>query len=163
MDPAEFQRLVQLCATYDEEAKRCAEVGAYHAACVMVGIAVEGVLLATVAAGEPSLRRQGLWPAKQRRPPQEWRLEDLIAVARDAGWLSGRIDQEFDVNAVVKMMQHVRNTLLHPGRHLREAPETQLGQDTFEAAYRILEILFHMSFVALEDAPAIGLEDIPAT
>jgi hypothetical protein len=59
VDADQFRRVAELAGSYHEEAARCADAGAFHAACVMIGCAAEAALLATAAALEGDLRRQG--------------------------------------------------------------------------------------------------------
>ena len=61
MEVDEFKRVVDLAGEYHDEAVRCADAKAFHAACLMIGCALEAGLLATAVVCEKELRTQGCW------------------------------------------------------------------------------------------------------
>lgn len=138
--------LATLIAHYESEAETAGAAGAYLSGCLMWGAAVEGRLLlwclrAPVVAEEA---RQSL-PAKERprKPdPVEWTLDNLVHVAREAGWIGVLEDDDFvfSVEGLLRNLRQTRN-LIHPGRSLREAPHLRRDKAAFDdarAAYAAL-------------------------
>src|SRR5437868_3950568 len=111
------QVLAEMHTCY-EEAQRCKEHGLYRPACVMLGAALEAVLLATIMLGEPSLKAVGNWPGK--KDPLRLDLGEMVDVAFKAGWIPAeyrgrQLDlDEGDLGNAVDWMRWLRN-LLHPG------------------------------------------------
>jgi hypothetical protein len=135
----QFLRVVHLAGEMDEEATRCAEIGAFRAACAMTACALEAMLLANVLAWEPDLERAGAW-APTKKPPEEWHLPELVEFHLAAGWISH--EQNPRLAEVVVFVNDLRNVLLHPGRLIREAPLFQVDEAAFRGMYAILQGAF---------------------
>lgn len=162
MHEREFLRVVELVGIYDDEATRCAQAGCFHAACVMIGAALEAGLLAMVISFEDELRDQGVWPPGERRPPTHWPLSALVTVARQAGWLPTRLQSvdtetadvfaEREVGDVIDFPTPVRNAAAHPGLYVRESLDAQIGEVAYKNAYGIARAAFDHTYDVLERA-----------
>jgi hypothetical protein len=147
MDIGQFNRVVDLAGVYHDEAVRCADAGAFHAACLMIGCALEAALLATAVLCEKDLREQGYWP-KTTNSPERWSLCNLTDLARRARWLPAVGSGEpRDLNAAevgdaVEFVRWIRDLAAHPGRHIREAATAELGEIAYQNAYGILRAAF---------------------
>lgn len=138
--------LATLIAHYESEAETAGAAGAYLSGCLMWGAAVEGRLLlwCLKAAVVAEQARQSL-PAKARprKPdPLDWTLDNLVQVARAAGWIGVLEDDDFifPVEALLRNLRQTRN-LIHPGRSLREEPHLRRDKAAFDdarAAYAAL-------------------------
>lgn len=155
MDIDQFKRVVDLAGQYHDEATRCAEANAFHAACLMIGCALEAVLLATAVPCEQDLRKQGRWPNTDR-PLERWTLADLTALARRSGWLpalgSGepRDLNESEVGDAIEFVRWLRDVAAHPGRHIREAPKIDLGEAAYRNAYGVLTAVFDQTYEVIQ-------------
>lgn len=121
----EFYRLSRF---YWKEAVRCEEAKAYLAGCVMLGSALETLLILMVNVFPEEAAVTGRLPKKdgKAKPLLDWDLSALLKVAKAAGWLpSGlALDDEWcnrkalvgDYAEVVRM---VRN-LAHPARYRKD-------------------------------------------
>lgn len=121
----------------ESEADACAKAGAYLAASVMIGAAIEAALLfaclndpgATRAAraklGKKKTKRQG-------KDPKRWTLKHLVDIAFAAGWLpDSKIDDiVLESEFLAAMIREFRNSV-HPGRHLSPG-----GARDFERAFK---------------------------
>jgi hypothetical protein len=131
---------------FEQEAQQCYTAAAYYASCIMIGAAAEGRLLlrclqdpAQTEAARARLRGRG---RPHTADPLEWRLDDLINVAEEAGWLRLFESEDFVFNTK-GLLHHLRLTrnLLHSGRHARDKPHVLIGKDAHddaEAAYKAL-------------------------
>lgn len=124
---------------YESEAEAAGGAGAYLAGCLMWGAAVEGRLLLWClrAPGAAEEARQSL-PAKERPrklDPTKWTLDNLVQVARAAGWIDVLEDDDF-IFSIEGLLQGLRQTrnLIHPGRSLREEPHLRRDKAAFDDA-----------------------------
>jgi len=156
----QFRQVVDLAASYREEADRCAAAGAFYAACIMIGCALEAALLATAALLENDLRRQGHWP--KDKPPEEWNLGELTKLARQEGWLPAlgtgepRDLNESEVGDAVEFVRWLRNVAAHPGRHIRDLAQVQLGEVAYRNAYGVVVAAFDETYNVIQ---ALGQEE----
>jgi hypothetical protein len=140
--------LSSLIDHYECEAKAAGWAGAYLAGCLMWGAAAEGRLLfwclldpETAEKSRQSLPR----PDRPRKAdPRDWTLDQLLQVAKAAGWLGVLEDEDFVfiVAALIENLRRSRN-LVHPGRSLRDEPHLRRDKATFEdaqAAYAALRL-----------------------
>ncbi len=123
-----------------------ADAGAFDAACLMVGCALEAALLANVLAFEPDMERDGTWP-DSKKPPEEWHLPELIRFHREAGWIKTRAadprtSDEPQLADAVEIVNWLRNLVAHPGRLIRLAPEITVDEKAFATMYGILQATF---------------------
>jgi hypothetical protein len=126
------KRLIKLINGYDREVRRCAKVRAYHAACILLGAQLEGMLLAMCAMYPKEVRKWFAQQAPKRRPKtaiDQWRLDTLSRVARDLGWLPTRSNSRAPrkVGDWVDLLRELRN-LVHPGKHLRDYPKIRISK-----------------------------------
>lgn len=137
LDPADTVRL--LIDNYEREAALCEAAGAYYAGCVMLGAAAEARLLnACLEDREVSERARRALP-KNRGPrksdPHVWTLEQLIAIAVEAGWIGELQDTDFIfmVSGLADRVRATRN-FLHPGRHATDRPLSPLTEHEYRDA-----------------------------
>ena len=139
--------LLRLAWDHLDESMRCHKAGASHAALVMLGGALEAVLLGAVVAyqyqDKVSEYEDTLCKAKApRRPPSALHLSDLAKVARELGWLDQRLAGEQVINA----FNGLRTAAAHPGAYVRgkrnnrdSDPEFDLRDPGwYETAYEIM-------------------------
>src|SRR3954451_23472093 len=79
----EIRQLTELHDRYRKEAAVCADAGAFTAATVMMGSALEAMLVCTVRMAEHVLRPANLWPTGD---PTKWTLGTVVKAANDAHW-----------------------------------------------------------------------------
>ena len=130
---------------FEEEAHACIGVDAYYASCVMLGSAAEARLLLACLEHPNDVEAAQLRLPGSLRPRKDvldWRLDDLIRVTAEIGWLP-RLENEFfvfDTERLLHRLREIRN-LLHPGRHVRDVPHAQIGEEAYDdalAAYNVL-------------------------
>jgi hypothetical protein len=127
-----LKKLGTLIKGYQREVDGCTRAQAYHAACIILGAQVEGMLLGMCCLRENEVRK---WfadlPASQRpkNSINQWDLATLSRVARDLKWLPARHHPRAHtkVGDWVDVLREIRN-LVHPGKHIRDYPKVRIGR-----------------------------------
>ena len=124
----EEKELFRLQRSYWKEAIHCQDAKAYLAGCVMLGSALETLLILMVNAYGEEAEKTGKIPSPRGKPKPllKWDLAELLTVAKKAGWLPSALDLKDDWNwrkakvgdyaEVVRMMRN----LAHPARYLKD-------------------------------------------
>ena len=83
------KELYRLSRFYWREARRCERAGAYLAGCVMLGSALETLLILMVNVFTEEVEAMGRIPTRKGmlKPLLEWDLGELLRVAKAANWL----------------------------------------------------------------------------
>ena len=132
----ELEQLSALQKSLESDADVCAKAGAYLAASVMIGAAVEAALLFACLNDRDATSAVRARLSKDVKPrgtnPKRWRLKDLIEIAYRSGWLPEFVvgDITMDSASLTAIIQHLRN-YAHPARHLKSG-----GTRDFERAFR---------------------------
>ena len=145
-DVSELEKVQAVQQQFEAEAKICAEGGTYHAAAVMIGSAIEATLLsACLEHRDDALNARNRLPNCERpknKNPKNWRLDDLVRVADEAGWLPNFEVEEgtLSTRSLLDMTRKLRN-LVHPARHLsdRLSPGVEQMYTNARAVYVLLK------------------------
>jgi hypothetical protein len=141
------QRLITLTERAHNEAIACRSAGAYRAASVMIGSAVEAALLASVATVEDGLRESGQWPTGN---PLRWDLGTLLKIARQAAWLPASTSG-YELSDAVNAVEQLRN-LVHPAAYVRDVPANfEVDEALFQAAYRVLDEVYEATLAVINN------------
>jgi hypothetical protein len=135
--------LKDIVVRYEEEASRAALVTTYAAGVILLGAALEGLLLIRcLRSKRKAIRIASALPRKQRPQfpddPTRWRFETLIATCLSAGWLP-RISTEYALYApegLADVLRNMRN-FVHPGRCVREKPWSETDEREYKDAEAI--------------------------
>ena len=132
----DLDKLSSVQKHFESESEACAKAGAYLAASVMIGAAIEAALLFACLNDPGAARAARAKLSEKDRPrgedPKRWSLNSLVKIAFAAGWLP---DSEID--GVVLGSEYLADTIrgtrnsVHPGRHLETG-----GARDFEHAYK---------------------------
>jgi hypothetical protein len=126
----EQKELSRLQLFYWKEAIRCEKAKAYLAGCVMLGSALEALLMHMIDVYADETQKTGKIPMLKDKPQPllKWDLGQLLTIAKAAGWLPSVLDLNDDWNwrkakvgdyaEVVRMMRN----LAHPARYLQDLP-----------------------------------------
>jgi len=125
----EERELWRLYRFYWREAVRCEEAKAYLAGCVMLGSALEALLVLMVNCFDEEAANTGHVPTKHGRPRPllDWDLAQLLRVAKAANWLPSGVTVDKDdwksrkakIGDFAEVVRMVRN-LVHPGKYRKE-------------------------------------------
>jgi hypothetical protein len=121
----EERELHRLSRFYWKEAMRCEEAKAYLAGCVMLGSALETLLILMVNCYAEQAESTGQAPKRGGRvkPLLDWKLAELLRVAKAANWLPAGLDLADDwdhkkarIGDYAEVVRMLRN-LAHPARY----------------------------------------------
>lgn len=80
------------------------------------------------------------------KPLAEWSLAELLAVAKERGWLpsSLSLSEEWDekkahIGDWAEILRQIRN-LIHPTRYMRDLPSKRITKRYLEALFEIFEV-----------------------
>jgi hypothetical protein len=148
----EFYRLHRF---YWREARRCEEAKAYLAGCVMLGSALETMLLLMVDAHENVAVETGQAPMRkgQIKPLLDWNFAELLRVAKAANWLPSVLDpganwstRKARIGDYAEVVRMLRN-LAHPSRyaidHARSRVTPKFLQRQFQVVLACRDWLVH--------------------
>ncbi|MBT6049098.1 MAG: hypothetical protein HOG49_20050 [Candidatus Scalindua sp.] len=144
---------------FEEDARRAASVKAYSAAVLSLGAAIEGLLvLRCLESPKKASRIASKLPARMRprashlNDPTRWHFETLIEVCSKADWLPPfKTDTiQFNAAGLAHSIRLLRNHV-HPGRHFRERPWSEINDRDFNDAEAIYTVLFKALQKTLQD------------
>jgi hypothetical protein len=127
----EIRELVDLHDRYRKEAAVCADAGAFTAATVMMGSALEAMLVCTVRMAEHVLRPDNLWPSGD---PAKWTLGAVLKVANKAGWFAAF---GHSLEDAVEAVNNVRISGVHPAAYIRDGA-WPFEEREFSAVFTVL-------------------------
>lgn len=124
----EKQKEIQYLAfLYKEEAKKCYQNEAYLSGCILIGAALEALLLSTITTF-PELARGAQCIPKSKgkiKKLDKWSLGELIAVAKEVNWLPSelRLSNKWKIISIeegnyFEVIQKTRN-LVHPTQYVK--------------------------------------------
>ncbi len=145
LDEKAERELFRLYRYYWREAGRCRDAKAYLAGCVMLGAALETLLMLIVNVYPEEAVATGRMPMYRGTPKPllTWRLQTLLAVAKGAGWLPSTLNvgehewskRRARVGDYAEITRMIRN-LAHPARyhldHSRKRVTARYLQHQFE-------------------------------
>jgi hypothetical protein len=139
-----YDALLKLIVRYRNEAEKAAKVRAYYAACILIGSALEGSLLAMCTARAEDVEDCLAGLPRNQRPPkaaQDWTLNQLLAVAAALQWLPARPNKYSRTRLAdwAHLIRELRN-LVHPGKHIREYPRVRLGCHHWRDAKAVFDL-----------------------
>lgn len=118
----EFHRLARF---YWREALRCKKAKAYLAGCIMLGSALETLIILMVNVYREEVEYTGKTPTKKGKPKPliDWNLAEALRVAKATHWLPSALDLKDEWNSRkaligdhAEIVRMIRN-LAHPARY----------------------------------------------
>jgi hypothetical protein len=144
----QYNEVIRLSRAYYREAHRCRDGKAYLAGCVMMGAALEASLLAFVDCYIDEALCSPIVPTKKgkTKPLVEWSLLQLLAVAKERGWLPSGLsfgkeweDKKAQIGDWSEVLRQFRN-LIHPARHMLDLPRKRVTKRYLEMSFEIFEV-----------------------
>ena len=121
----EEKKFHRLNRFYWTEALRCEESKAYLAGCVMLGSALETLLILMINCYSDEADQTGKVPMKKGKPKPllDWQFVELLRVAKAAQWLPSTLNlndrwssRKAQIGDYAEVVRQVRN-LAHPARY----------------------------------------------
>ena len=142
----EEKELWRLYRFYWKEAHRCENAKAYLAGCVMLGSALENLLILMVSAHSEEIEKLGAYPKKKDKPKPllDWTLADLLKAAKAATWLPHKLQPDENWNSrkakigdYAEVVRAVRN-LLHPARYLADHYKSKITNKYLRRQFEVV-------------------------
>jgi hypothetical protein len=144
----EERGLYRLSHFYWRQALRCEEAKAYLAGSVMLGSALEAMLMLMVNIYPDEAEATGALPHRKGKilPLIDWDLGQLIKAAKAAGWLPSGLDldakwstRKAKVGDYAEVCRMVRN-LAHPGSYLKHHSPSRVTAKYLQRQFEIVEL-----------------------
>ena len=125
---------------------KCEEAKAFLAGSVMLGSALETLLILMVNCYSEEAERTGVVPKKKGvvKPLMDWTLADLLKVAKAAEWLPSGLNLEDDwdrrkakIGDYAEVTRMVRN-LVHPARYVRDHHRSRVTANYLHRQFEIV-------------------------
>lgn len=142
----EEKELGRLNRFYWKEATRCETAKAYLAGCVMIGSALETVLILMISCYSEEVEKTGKFPSLKGKPKPllKCNLAELLKIAKAAGWLPTSLDlsekwnwRKAKVGDYAEVVRMVRN-LAHPARYLQDNPGGRITSKYLQRQFDIV-------------------------
>jgi hypothetical protein len=139
------RELYRLSRFYWKEALRCEQAKAYLAGCVMIGSALETLLLLMVNIYSDEAERTGCVPRRKgvALPLMDWTLAHLLKVAKAAKWLPSGLNLEdawdrrkAKVGDYAEVTRTLRN-LVHPARYVEDHYRSRVTAKYLERQFEV--------------------------
>jgi hypothetical protein len=135
---------------YEREARSSASVGAYTASVILLGAAVEGILLLRCLRSKRKAVSVASKLPKKFRPSTlddflRWNFDNLIEVCLAAGWLPLVPELEVRPDGLAHLLRRMRN-YVHPGRVAKDRPWIEIEKEDYEQAEVIYTTIFAATF-----------------
>ncbi len=146
MREREFNEVLRLSRVYRREALRCRKSNAHLASCVMLGAALEALLMAMTSLYWREARQSVHAPRHRGRvrPLAEWDLGRLVQVSRELSWLPAELAPGADweprrarIGDYAEALHQTRN-LVHAGYYLRAHSPARVTRRYSQSYWEIL-------------------------
>lgn len=141
---SELHRLWQF---YRKEARRCAKAKAHLGACVMKGAELETALI-LMASAYTDEAAAVVSSRIAKKPLVNWTLNELLQVAKTAGWLPAQLnlDEDWDqlkanIGDYAEVVRKMRN-LLHPSRYMKDQYRGKITKKYAKMAFEIIDVAY---------------------
>lgn len=145
----EEKELYRLHRLYYREAHKCEIAKAYLAGCVMLGSALETMLVLMINVYPEEAEQTGRIPQYRNKPKalRHWKLEELLRVVKAAGWLPFGLDAEKDdwdsrkarIGDYAEVVRMVRN-LVHPARYMADRPGGRATLNRLRWQFKVVDL-----------------------
>lgn len=144
----EERELYRLSRFYWKQALKCEDAKAYLAGYVMLGSALEALLMLMVNCYNDEAEATGRAPRRKgsTKPLVDWDLGQLLTVAKSAGWLPSALDladewsdKKAKLGDYAEVTRVVRN-LVHPGNYLKEHSPTRITAKYLQRQFEVVEL-----------------------
>lgn len=144
----EEREVRRLSRFYWTEALKCEEAKAYLAGCVMLGSALEALLMLMVNCYVEEVDAGGWAPSRKGATKclVDWNLAQLLSVAKSAEWLPTAINlrdgwngRKAKIGDFAEVTRLVRN-LVHPGSYLKEHSPSRVTTKYLQQQFEVVQL-----------------------
>lgn len=153
------KEVMRLAFLYKREAKKCYFAKAYLSGCILMGAAMEALLLSTINCFPELILGAKTAPKIKGKikPLEKWGLGKLIEVAEELNWLPPNLLPKdkwaiADIKAgdYFEVVQKIRN-LIHPARYAKELGRRRITKKHLIACFNIADNASNYLFKALKN------------
>jgi hypothetical protein len=132
---------------YKRQAEKCYEAKAYFPGCILIGAALEGLLLTTLNCYPFLITDSKKAPRKNGKIKklEQWKLSELLSVAKELNWLPFALSPEEDwdttkaeIGDYLEVIRQIRN-LVHPIRYIEDMGRKRVTKKYLDACFNIVE------------------------
>jgi hypothetical protein len=142
----EEKEFYRLHSYYWREALRCEKARAYLAGCIMLGSALETLLILMVNVYPEEAGQTGKTPTKKgkQKPLIDWDLAEALQVAKAAHWLPSALDLKDEwssrkalIGDYAEVVRMIRN-LAHPARYATDHRRKRITQKYLQIQFDVV-------------------------
>jgi len=161
------KEILRIATQYKREAKKCFGARVYLSGCVLIGAAMEAILLSTANCFPEIIVSTKHAPKKNGKIKRldKWTLMDLLAVAKELNWLPSGLSPEDEWNSAnakigdyVDVVRQIRN-LIHPVRYLNNLGRKRFTKKYLEACFEIVDTAIDYLSSLIKDSLSIMLRE----
>lgn len=141
------KEIQRIALQYKREAKKCYSAKAYLSGCILIGAAMEGLLLSTINCFPEIILTAKSAPRAKGKIKHfgEWKLFELLSVAKELGWLPTSLSSQesweiakAEIGDYIDIIRKTRN-LIHPARYAKELGKKRITKKYLEACFEIVD------------------------
>jgi hypothetical protein len=161
------KEILSLATLYKREAKKCFGAKAYLSGCVLMGAAMEAILLSAANCFPEIIAFAKCAPKKKGKIKQleGWTFNELLMVARELNWLPSGLSPEDQwssahakIGDYVDIVRQIRN-LIHPARYLNDFSRKRVTKKYLEACFEIVDTAADHLYLLISSSLQIMLEE----
>jgi len=144
---AKQELIHSISVNYKREAEKCYKAKAYLSGCILIGAAMEGLLLVTVNCFDFLIHDVKSAPKVKGKIKklESWKLHELIKVAKELHWFSSGLSPDEQWNGAkaqigdyIEVLRQIRN-LVHPARYANDMGKKKVTKKYLESCFNILD------------------------
>jgi hypothetical protein len=161
------KEILSLAALYRREAKKCFGAKAYLSGCVLIGAAMEAILLSAINCFPEIIASAKCAPKNKGKIKRldRWTFSELLDVARELNWLPSELSPEdqwssahANIGDYVDLVRQIRN-LIHPVRYVNDFSRKRVTKKYLEACFKIVDSAADRLYLLISEALKIMLEE----
>ena len=161
------KEILRLAAQYKQEAEKCFSAKAYLSGCVLMGAAMEAILLSTANCFPEIVASAKCAPKKDGKIKRldGWTFMNLLAVAKELNWLPSGLSLENEwssahakIGDYVEVVRQIRN-LIHPVRYANDFSRKRVTKKYLEACFEIVDTAIDYLYSLINNSLKIMLEE----
>jgi hypothetical protein len=164
---AQEKEILSLARLYKREAKKCFDAKAYLAGCILIGAAMESILLSAanlfpeiITSAKCAPKRKGVV-----KRLDSWTFNELLMAAKELNWLPSGLSSkgEWDnahanIGDYVDVVRQIRN-LIHPVRYLNDFSRKRVTKKYLEACFEIVDTAADHLYLIVSSSLKLMLEE----
>ncbi len=146
----EFNELLRITRMYLKQAEKCEKGKSYLAGCVMVGAALEGLLVSAISMFPEEVKKSSKLPRDKKGQVKhvlDWKFSQMLMIAEDIGWLPRNLppddvfeDENANIGDYAERVRIIRN-LAHPPRYIKDHAHQRVTKIYLEHLFEVFDVI----------------------